>query len=192
MPRDFGLAQFKASPLGRKVEPILLARVGEMRDLARSGEAPAKAVDAALAHLVPEGLHQQRNNSHVGRWIYELIGMEEFVSNGFEPFYGQTFDKPSTFIETNEPTIRRTHPRPGGDEFPIRGKNGFQLARGDLDSELKNHAEYAVYVHRLSEAVHLIRSGYSIRMGRRGVRPSLISPEGLEIIEPVGTAIKGR
>lgn len=184
MPRDFGLPQFKASPLGQKVEPILLAHVREMRELARKGEAPAKAVDAPLAHLVPEGLHQRQNNSHVGRWIYELIGMDQFVRNGFEPFYGKTFDKPATFIEIMEPMIRRTDPRPGGDEFPIRGKNGFQLARGDLDSELKNHAEYAVYVHRLSEAAHLIRAGYSIRMGRRGVRPSLISPESVEIIEP--------
>jgi hypothetical protein len=106
------------------------------------------------------------------------------VKNGRESINGQTFDTASTFIETKEPIIRRKDPRPGGDEFPIRGKNGFQLARGDLDGELKNHAEYAVYVLRLCEAVPLIRAAYSIRMGRRGLRPSLISPESIEIIEP--------
>ena len=181
MRADFGLSKFKQSPLGRKVEPILLKHRDEMIALARLGEPPAKAVDAALAHLVPEGLRERRNNSHLGRWIYELIGMDRFLTNRQVPFNGQTFEQPSTFVEIKEPTIRRKEPRPGGEEHPIATKHGYQLARGDLPIELKNHVEFAVYVRRLSEAVHLINAGYSIWMGRRGKRASLISPDSLII-----------
>ena len=181
MRADFGLSNFKQSPLGRKVEPILLKHRDEMIALARMGEPPAKAVDAALAHLVPEGLHQRLNNSHLGRWIYELIGMDRFVTNCQVTFNGQTFEKPSTFVEIKEPIICRKNPRPGGEEHPILTKHGYQLARGDLPTELKNHVEFAVYVRRLSEALHLINAGYSIWMGRRGKRASLIAPDSLVI-----------
>jgi hypothetical protein len=181
MRSDFGLTKFKHSPLGQKVEPILLRHREEMITLARMGEPPAKAVDAALAHLVPEGLRERRNNSHLGRWIYELIGMDRFLTKCQVTFNGQTFEKPSTFVEIKEPTIRRKDPRPGGDEHPMLTKHGYQLARGALPTELKNHVEFAVYVRRLSEAIHLIEGGYSIWMGRKGKRASLISPESLII-----------
>ncbi|MBX7133439.1 MAG: hypothetical protein K1X67_12265 [Fimbriimonadaceae bacterium] len=183
MRADFGLTGFKQSPLGRKVEPILLKHRDEMVALARMGEPPAKAVDAELAHLVPEGLRERRNNSHLGRWIYELIGMDRFVTNCQVSYHGLTFEKPSTFIEITEPTIRRREPRPGGEEYPILTKHGYQLARGDLSADLKNHVEFAVFVRRLSEAVHLINAGYSIWMGRRGKRASLISPASLIITD---------
>ena len=181
MRSDFGLTKFQQSPLGRKVAPILIEHRNEMIALARMGEPPAKAVDAALGYLVSEGLRERRNNSHLGRWIYELIGMDRFVTNCQVTYNGKTFERPSTFVEIRESTICRKDPRPGGEEHPVLTKHGYQLARGDLPTELKNHVEFAVYVRRLSEAVHLINAGYSIWMGRRGKRASLISPDSLII-----------
>jgi hypothetical protein len=179
---DFGLSEFKKGPLGTMIAPIITAKVVEMRSLAVAGEAPVKALDQALAHLVPHGLRTQENNIHVGRWVYELIGEDEFETAGREFFDGLTFESGATFRLSGEPTIKRKEPRGGIDESPIRTKSGFyQLVRPGLPPELRTKSDYAVHVKRLSEAVPLIEAGYHIRMGRRGVRPSLIAKDSLII-----------
>ncbi len=183
---DFGLSSFKQTPLGQKIAPILAFKRREMRELALRGEAPVKALDEALAHLVPEGLHTQEANKHVGRWVYEEIGMDEFQTVGREIFNGVTFESGATFRPSNEPVIKRLHPRGGIDEFPVRTKAGmYQLVRPGLPSDLRTNPDYNVYVRRLSEAVPLIRKGYDIRMGRRGVRPSFITEASMDIREPI-------
>jgi hypothetical protein len=183
---DFGLAKFKVTPLGQQIAPIMAAKRAEMRALAFRGEPPVKALDESLEHLVCRGLHTQENNKHVGLWAYETIGMDEFETTGREIFNGGTFKSGATFRLRNEPTIRRRAPRGGVDEFPVKDKGGFyQLARPGLTPELRTHSDYAVYVRRLSEALPLIDNGYHIRMGRRGVRPSLIAKDSLIINLPV-------
>ena len=179
---DFGLEAFKQTELGKEIAPILRAKRAEMRALALRGKVPVKAVDQALAHLVPMGLHTQENNKHVGRWVYEEIGIAEFETAGREAFGGVAFESGATFRLRNEPTIRRKEPRGKIDEFPIQSKAGFyQLVRPGLPPELRTQPDYAVHVRRLSEALPLIELGYHIRMGRRGVRPSLIAKDSLII-----------
>jgi hypothetical protein len=188
---DFGLAAFKASELGQAIAPIIFANRDVMRTYALRGEAPVKALDDALAHLVSAGLHTQENNKHVGRWVYEVIGEAEFETAGRELFNGATFESGAVFRQRNEPIIRRKAPRGGIDERPVPTKLGFyQLVRPGLPSDLRTQSDYAVYVRRLSEAVPLIEMGYHIRMGRRGVRPSLIAKESLVIQNTVSNCLR--
>ena len=77
-------------------------------------------------------------------------------------------------------TIARTDPRPGGTEAPQLTRRGHELASPHHGAE-KHHAKHAVFVRTLDEAAALIAEGYSLRMGRPGVRSSLISPEKLRI-----------
>lgn len=188
MPRrsDFGLSAFKTSPLGQKIDPIITApsKIEVMKQLALHGLPPVHALDDDLAHLVGEGVRAQEVNKHLGRWVYELIGMDTFETHGRVEIGGKAFESGATFRPRDkEPTIKRKHPRPGGDEFPIKSKYGYQLVSPDLEANLRTKVEYAVHTQRLSEALKLIRKGYNIRMGRKGVRPSLIAEESLTIME---------
>lgn len=76
--------------------------------------------------------------------------------------------------------IERLHPRPGGQEEPVLTAKGYELAAPGLGKN-RNKADNATYVRSLDDAAGLIAKGYSIRMGRRGLRPSLISPKSLRI-----------
>ena len=77
--------------------------------------------------------------------------------------------------------IMRITPRPGGDEEPWWYAQGYQLADPNLGAEW-HKVENAHFVQSLEEAAELIeRSGFAIRMGREGKRPSLIRPSGLRI-----------
>lgn len=77
--------------------------------------------------------------------------------------------------------IVRVKPRPGGAEEPWKYAEGYQLAdpgRGPKWHHVKN----AIYVRSLEEAADLIeKQRFAIRMGRQGLRPSLIRPSGLRI-----------
>jgi len=183
---DFGLTAFKTSQLGKKIEPIITAplKVEVMMQLALHGLPPVRALDDDLAHLVGEGVRTQEVNKHIGRWVYELIGMDAFETHGRVEFGGKVFESGATFRPSDkEPVIKRTYPRPGGDEFPVKSKYGYQLVSPDLEGTLRTRIDYAVHTQRLSEALKLIRNGYHIRMGRKGVRPSLIAQDSLTIIE---------
>lgn len=77
--------------------------------------------------------------------------------------------------------IARTKPRPGGDEEPWQYGRGYQLADPALGNEW-HHAKNAIYVQTLKEAADRIQHHrLAIRMGRVGLRPSLVRPSGLRI-----------
>jgi hypothetical protein len=77
--------------------------------------------------------------------------------------------------------IARTNPRPGGYEEPWKYGRGYQLADPTLGDEW-HHAKNAIYVQTLKEAADQIqRRRLAIRMGRAGLRPSLVRPSGLRI-----------
>ena len=77
--------------------------------------------------------------------------------------------------------IVRLNPRPGGDEEPWRYDRGYQLADPSLGPEW-HHVKNAIFVRSLTEVADLIqRRGFAVRMGREGLRPSLIRPSGLRV-----------
>jgi hypothetical protein len=77
--------------------------------------------------------------------------------------------------------IQRKNPRPGGDEKPWRDARGYQLADPTLGAEW-HKVKNAHFVETLEEAAELIEGrGFAIRMGRKGLRPSLISRSGIRI-----------
>jgi hypothetical protein len=70
---------------------------------------------------------------------------------------------------------------PGGADAPWWYTQGYQLADPSPGVEW-HHVENAVFVQSLEKAADLIgRRGFAIRMGREGLRPSLIRPSGLRI-----------
>lgn len=76
--------------------------------------------------------------------------------------------------------IERTKPRPGGKEEPILTSRGYELAEPMLGHE-RNQISKATFVETLEAAAALVEKGYSIRMGRSGLRASLISSKSLRI-----------
>lgn len=77
--------------------------------------------------------------------------------------------------------IERRKPRRGCHEHPVRTGRGYELV-DPPNVGRKNKVEDATFVKTLEEAADLIEKyGYSIRMGCRDKRPSLISPSGLHI-----------
>ena len=79
-------------------------------------------------------------------------------------------------------SIMRIESRPGGNEEPCWGKRGYQLADPSLGAEW-HYVENAIFVRSLEEAAELIEERkLAIRMGRRGLRPSLIRYRSLLII----------
>lgn len=77
--------------------------------------------------------------------------------------------------------IERTAPRPGGVEVPTLSRRGYELASPRHGVE-KHRAEHAVFVRTLDEAAaSIVDEGHSIRMGRPGLRPSLIAPGRLPV-----------
>ena len=78
--------------------------------------------------------------------------------------------------------IERKYSRPGGTELAWRTKLGYQLADPRNGPE-RHHAKYAIYVQTLEEAADRIEHlGYSIRMGRKGLPASLVTPDAVSII----------
>jgi len=77
--------------------------------------------------------------------------------------------------------IERVKSRPGGKEEPVKTRGYYQLAER-LSGRKTNKIEDATFVRSLEEAADLVERGFSIRMGRPGKRPSLISPHSLRII----------
>jgi hypothetical protein len=76
--------------------------------------------------------------------------------------------------------IERTSPRMGVMEEPVLNARGYKLGDPDLGKE-KHHAENAVHVKTLDEAAALIGQGFSLWMGAKGKRGSLIAPQSLRI-----------
>ena len=77
--------------------------------------------------------------------------------------------------------IERVSPRAGTVEEPQFTAKGYKL--GDpIHGNRKHHAEHAVYVKTLDAAAELIGKGFSLWMGAKGKRASLISPESLRIV----------
>lgn len=77
--------------------------------------------------------------------------------------------------------IERVSPRKGVVEEPMWTSKGYQLADPALGVQ-KHHAKHAVHVKTLDEAAQLIGKGFSLWMGAKGKRPSLISPQSLRIM----------
>lgn len=181
---DFGLAAFKASPLGKKIEPVIThpeVRT-EMKVLAKYGFAPVIALDERLAHLRPE-VGVREVNSQIGRWVYEEIGEDVYEVAGRTKLKGQVFSTGATFRSLPEEAYRieRREPRPGGPEYPVKGPRGYVLVSPDLPKEERTRDGNAIHVETLAEAVPFLDEGYHIRMGRKGVRPSLIAKKSLKI-----------
>lgn len=76
--------------------------------------------------------------------------------------------------------IERIRPRPGAPEEPVLTARGYQLVEPQL-AKGRNLAENATFVETLEDAADLLKKGYSIRMGRPGLRPPLISPKSLRV-----------
>lgn len=79
--------------------------------------------------------------------------------------------------------IVRKSPRPGGDETAWLHRDGYyHLADPRIGPEW-HHEKNVIRRKSLDEAAALIKNkGFAIRMGRKGIPPSLISPDGLIII----------
>ena len=77
--------------------------------------------------------------------------------------------------------IERVSPRPGVVEEPEFTTKGYRL--GDpAHGTHKHHAEYSVHVRTLDEAAELLGKGYSLWMGAKGKRASLIAPKSLRVV----------
>lgn len=77
--------------------------------------------------------------------------------------------------------IERVAPRKGVVEEPDFTSNGYRL--GDpAHGKHKHHAEHTVHVRTLDEAATLIEKGFSLWMGAKGKRASLIAPKSLRIV----------
>jgi hypothetical protein len=77
--------------------------------------------------------------------------------------------------------IYRRNPRLGGPETPWKDSRGYQLADPNLGADW-HHVKNAIFTQSLDKAAELIKQdGFAIRMGRKGVRPSLIRHCGLQI-----------
>lgn len=185
---DFGYKDYITSdPVGQRVAQIVIDHADEIRILAKHGVPPVKAVDKPIYDL-QAAIGRALSNSEkqfVGKAIYhEVLGTDRWEVEKRNDIPGLlVFSAGSTFVERKAKpvTIRRKDPRPGGDEYPIKSAGGYQLVRPGL-VEGRTRAENAVYVRKLEEALPLLDAGYHIRMGRKGVRPSLIS-KGALIIE---------
>ncbi|SEO90547.1 hypothetical protein SAMN04490248_115112 [Salinihabitans flavidus] len=77
--------------------------------------------------------------------------------------------------------IERVSPRKGVVEEPDFTSKGYRL--GDpAHGKHKHHAEHTVYVKTLDEAGALIEEGFSLWMGAKGKRASLIAPKSLRMV----------
>jgi hypothetical protein len=76
--------------------------------------------------------------------------------------------------------IERTAPRKGVVEEPVFNARGYKLGDPGLGIK-KHHAENAVHVKTLDEAANMIGQGFSLWMGAKGKRGSLIAPKSLRI-----------
>ena len=78
--------------------------------------------------------------------------------------------------------ILRMRPRPGGDEEPCWDERGYQLGDPRRGAEW-HHVKNAIFVKTLEKAADLTeQKKFAIRMGRKGLRPSLVQPSSLRII----------
>jgi hypothetical protein len=77
--------------------------------------------------------------------------------------------------------IERICSRAGVIEEPAITSKGYQLA-DPAHGKNKHHAEFSVYANTLDDAANLIAKGFSLWMGAKGKRPSLIAPKSLRII----------
>jgi len=77
--------------------------------------------------------------------------------------------------------IERVSPREGVVEEPDFTSKGYRL--GDpAHGNAKHYAEHTVYAKTLDDAAELIEKGFSLWMGAKGKRTSLISPQSLRIV----------
>jgi len=163
---------------------IVAAHGAEIEILAKHGVAPVRAVDEAFAEF--ERTWDKLSDSEkqfVGRMVYDRLGTSTWEVSGRQEFEGSVFVWGSTFKRrpTRLVSIRRKNPRPGGEEYPIRSAGGYQLVRAGLPPEERTIVDNAVFVRKLEEAIPLLDAGYHIRMGRKGVRASLIGKDSLII-----------
>lgn len=77
--------------------------------------------------------------------------------------------------------IERVSSRKGVTEEPEVTAKGYKLGDPSFGDK-KHYAENAVYVRTLEEAAVLIGKGFSLWMGAKGKRASLISPGSLRIL----------
>lgn len=181
---DFGLASFKASPLGLLIQAIieLPETITEMKVLAKYGFPPVLALDERLAHLRPD-VGVREVNSQIGRWAYELIGEAVYEVAGRSKIGGLVFETGATFKPRPKEAYRieRLTPRPGGTEYPVKGPRGYELVAPGLKADQRTKSANAEFVATLAEAIPYLDRGYHIRMGRKGVRASLIGKDSLKI-----------
>jgi hypothetical protein len=77
--------------------------------------------------------------------------------------------------------IERLSSRPGVREEPEITSRGYKLGDPKWGSQ-KHHADKAAYAKTLEEAAALVEEGFSLWMGAKGKRASLISPGSLKIV----------
>ena len=184
MAGDFGYAKFKETPRGQECFRIIEAHKSEMEVLAKHGVSPVRAIDMAMSVFEQEkGKQSFAERQHCGRMVFEVLGTTEYEVSGRDDFKGVAFSSGATYVRRSAKpiTIRRKSPRPGGDEYPIRSTGGYQLVPPGLTPEERTLAANAVMVRKLEAAIPLLDMGFHIRMGRKGVRPSLIGKDSLII-----------
>lgn len=181
---DFGLLTFKSSPLGLLLQPIIdhPEVVNEMKVLAKYGYPPVRALDQRLAHLRPK-VGVREVNSQIGRWVYENIGEAIYEVAGRAKINGLVFETGATFKPRPREAYRieRLKPRPGGAEYPVKGPRGYELVAPGLTPDQRTKSANAKFVETLAEAIPYLDKGFHIRMGRKGVRASLIGKGSLKI-----------
>lgn len=77
--------------------------------------------------------------------------------------------------------IVRTKPRNGVQEEPILSERGYELVDRRIP-ERRHYVENSTFVRSIDEAAYLVDQGYAIRMGGKGLRPSLIAPSSLRVV----------
>ena len=77
--------------------------------------------------------------------------------------------------------IERIAPRTGVAEEPMRTRRGYRLA-DPLHGANKHKVECAVYAATLDEVAAMIGRGFSLWMGAKSKRASLIAPQSLRIV----------
>ncbi len=83
--------------------------------------------------------------------------------------------------------IERMSPRKGVVEEPEFTTKGYRLGDPALGRH-KHHAEHAVHARDLDEVAALIGKGFSLWMGAKGKRASLIAPRSLRIVRSEAVA----
>lgn len=186
MRQDAFLKAWKRDPVViAHVKPIALDReaIRDMQACGRLGIAPARVFNVRLQNTPVPKLNRQFNQN-LGKLAKLMLGPGFRQTERREYLGGPVIESAACFEEhEGELLLKRKNPRAGGDEFPIRTNGLYQLVAPHLTIAERTKVENATFVADIEDAFELLKSGYHIRMGRKGVRPSFICLESIERID---------